>query len=259
MQDTPGDDNTPGEGTPNPTPPPTPAPVPPPTPAPVPPPEPTAAPVPPPPPPAAAPVHAGGSKGIFDRARDIIMRPSAEWRVIDSEPATVGGVFIPYALVLAAIGPLAALIGGQVFGYSYGFFSWKPPLGGALAYAVLTYVLSLASVYVLALIVDALAPNFGGTKNQVNAVKVAVYSWTAAWVAGIFGLIPALAILSIIGLYSLYLLYLGLPVLMKAPQEKAAGYAAVVILIAIVLWFIVGWLAWRLIVGMMMPGIPGIG
>ena len=38
----------------------------------------------------------------------------------------------------------------------------------------------------------------------------------------------------------LYLLYLGLPVLMKAPAEKALGYTAVVIIAAIVLFLIVG-------------------
>src|SRR5690606_41930837 len=63
--------------------------------------------------------------------------------------------------------------------------------------------ISLVSIYVLSLIIDALAPNFGGTKDPVKAFKVAAYSWTAAWIAGIFGVIPQLAILSIVGLYSL--------------------------------------------------------
>ncbi len=215
----------------------------------------TPAAAPPPPHPEAA-VHTGPAKGLVDRAKDIILRPVQEWPIIEREPGTVGSVFVPYALILAAVGPIAGLIGGQLFGYSLGFFTFKPPIGGAIAYAVVSYVLSLASVYVLALIVDAMAPNFGGTKNQVSAVKLAVYSWTAAWLAGIFALFPPLAILSIVGLYSLYLLYSGLPVMMKCPREKSGGYAAVVIGLAIILWMVVGWLAWRLIVGMMMPTIP---
>lgn len=238
MQDTP---ETPGAGGPEPTP---------------------ASPSPPPPPPAASTytgTAVGPRKGLFDRARDILMKPAAEWQVIDAEPATVGSIFVPYALILAAIGPIAGLIGGQVFGFSAGLFSWTPPLGGAIAYAAITYVLSLAGVFVLALIIDALAPNFGGTKNQVNAVKVAVYSWTAAWVAGIFGLIPALAFLALVGLYSLYLLHLGLGVLMRVPADKQSGYTVVVVVAAIVVWMLVGWLAWRLLFSMLMPGIPGIG
>lgn len=56
---------------------------------------------------------------------------------------------------------------------------------------------------------------------------------------------PALGILGILGLYSVYLLYLGLPILMKAPSEKAGAYTAVVIVAAIVLFVVVGMVAAR--------------
>lgn len=221
-------------------------------------------PAPPPAPPAAAPAAPGAATGrtksVVARARDIIVRPAAEWRVIDAEPATVGSVFVPYVLVLAAIGPIAALLGGQLFGYSFGPLAWRPPLGGAIVTAVVTYLVSIASVYVLALIIDALAPTFGGTKNQANALKVAAYSWTAAWLAGIFGLVPALAFLGVVGLYSFYLLYLGLPVVMKAPADRASGYTVVVILAAIVLWVIVAYVVARIMFSMVYGGLtPGFG
>lgn len=89
---------------------------------------------------------------------------------------------------------------------------------------------------VLSLIIDALAPTFNGTKDKVQSMKVAVYSMTAAWVASIFNLFPALAWLGgLLGLYGFYLLYLGLPTLMKTPQDKALGYTVVVVISAIVL------------------------
>jgi hypothetical protein len=121
-------------------------------------------------------------------------------------------------------------------------------------------VLALVSVYVLALIVNALAPAFSGQKSTAQSLKVTAYSATAAWLAGIFSLIPMLAILSILGLYSLYLLYVGLPVLMKSPPDKALGYTAVVIVCALVLFFIFGYLSSALIMPQMdvttMPGMP---
>lgn len=198
----------------------------------------------------AAPPTAKGSKGLVDRAKDILMKPKEEWAVIDGEPATIGGLYTGYIMILAAIGPLAGLIGAQLFGYSALGFTYRPPLGSSIAMAVLSYVLSLVSVYVLALIIDALAPTFNGTKNQVQAFKAAAYSMTAAWIAGIFGIIPALAILGILGLYSLYLLYLGLPRLMRVSEDKAVGYTVVVIVAAIVLWFIVGMIVAQLTVSM---------
>ena len=44
-----------------------------------------------------------GSKGLVDRARDILMKPKDEWAVIDREPATIGGLYTGYVMILAAI------------------------------------------------------------------------------------------------------------------------------------------------------------
>jgi hypothetical protein len=176
---------------------------------------------------------------LIERAKNMIVAPKAEWPRVEAERTTISGIYTGYVMILAAIGPICTLIGQQVFGISLFIAHYKPPIAYSITSAVLTYVLSLVSIYVIALIIDALAPSFGGTKNPLNAFKAAAYSWTAAWLCGIFGIIPMLAILAILGLYSLYVLYLGLPVLMKAPQDKAVGYTAVVVVCAIVLYFVV--------------------
>jgi hypothetical protein len=131
-----------------------------------------------------------------------------------------------------------------VFGISVPFAgTYRVPLGSAITSALVAYVLSLAGTYVLGLIIDAIAPTFNGQRSQIQALKVAVYSSTASWVAGIFHLIPGLRLLTILGLYSLYLLYLGLPILMKAPRDKAVAYTAVIIVVAAVLFMVTGFLA----------------
>jgi len=109
-----------------------------------------------------------------------------------------------------------------------------------IASAIVSYLLAFVMVYVVGLIIDALAPTFNGQKNQPNALKLAVYSMTPAWLAGIFSLVPGLRTLGILGLYGLYLLWVGLPLLMKAPEEKSIGYAAAVVLCAIVISILIG-------------------
>ncbi len=178
--------------------------------------------------------------GLVDRVKRILMEPMAEWARIDAEPASVAEIFKGWVLVLAAIPAVASAVGGLLFGYSALGITYRPSLVEAAGSAVTQYVLTLVGVFVLALIIDWLAPQFGGTRSRVQAMKVAAYSATAAWVAGIFGLVPSLAMLSILGLYSLYLLYLGLPRLMKTPEEKALPYTAVTIVAAIVLVFLIG-------------------
>jgi hypothetical protein len=196
---------------------------------------------------------------LMDRAKNIVLQPKQEWPVIDAEQTSVGALYTGYIIPLAAIGPIARLIGFSVIGFHYPFVggTYRTPFAWGVKSAVIGYVLALIGTFVLALIIDALAPTFGGQKNQIQALKVAAYSSTAAWLAGIFVIIPALAILGLLGLYSLYLLYLGLPVLMKAPQDKAMGYTVVVIIVAIVLYLIIGVIvaqfAWRPAMGM--PGL----
>lgn len=182
--------------------------------------------------------------GLVDRAKAILLTPSKEWQVIDGESTSVAALFTGYVIPLAAIPALARFIGWSLIGFPLPLVgSIKIPMGTGLSSALVGYVITVAGVYVLGLIIDALAPNFGGTKNQIQALKVAAYSGTASWIAGIFLLIPSLSMLSILGIYSLYLLYVGLPILMKAPADKAMGYTVVVIVVAFIIAMISGYVA----------------
>ncbi|MFJ6024108.1 Yip1 family protein [Brevundimonas sp. NPDC092305] len=193
---------------------------------------------------------------LVARVQGILFRPTAEWAVIEREPATVKGLFTGYAAILAAIGPLASLIGQTVF--ATGLFRAMSPVG-AVAGALAAYVMSLIGVFVLGFLIDALAPSFGGVSNRLNAMKVAVYSSTASWLAGVFNIIPLLAILGIVGLYSLYLLYRGLPGLMKTPEDKSLAYTIVVILAAIVIWMVIGVVTASIIGSFAMAGAVAAG
>ena len=183
-------------------------------------------------------------RSIVERAIAILRQPKAEWAVIDAEPATVGSIYTSYVLILAAIPAVCSAIGMSVFGITIPTVgSMRFGVGVAVRLAVVQYLAALVGVYVLALIIDALAPAFGGQKDQIRALKVSAYSATASWVVGVLGLIPALGILQLLGLYSLYLLYTGLPILMKGPADRAPGYTAVVILSAIVVFVVLGLVA----------------
>src|SRR4029077_17776534 len=123
-----------------------------------------------------------------------------------------------YVLPLAAIGAVAGLIGGSLAGYTLPFAGrYRVPLTTGLATACFTIVMAVVGVFLISLIINALAPTFGAEKNSAQALKVAISSYTPAWIAGVLHVLPMLStvVLLLAGLYSLYLLYLGLPPLMK--------------------------------------------
>ena len=172
---------------------------------------------------------------LVARVKGMLLQPKSEWLKIDGEFATTKSLFTRYAMILAAIGPVCSLLGGQLMP----IMGMKLSIVGAIVVALVSYGMSLLGVFLLGLIINALAPNFGGTANKVQAMKLAVYSWTAAWLAGVFGLIPMLGILAILGLYSFYLLFVGLPILMKVPEDKKVGYFIVTVIAGVVMYFII--------------------
>ncbi|HET7832526.1 MAG TPA: Yip1 family protein [Gallionella sp.] len=173
---------------------------------------------------------------LVERAKNIVLQPKSEWLVIEGETATVADLYREYIMPLAAIGPVASIIGMSMVGINMPMMAAvRVPLSNAITSAIISYVLSLIGVFVIGLIIDALAPNFGGRQNRLQSFKVATYASTASWLGGIFLILPVLGIFSFFAmLYGIYLLYLGLPVLMKAPQEKAGAYTAIVVVVAFV-------------------------
>jgi Yip1 domain len=186
---------------------------------------------------------------LVSRVQNILLKPKSEWAVIDAEPATVNGILTSYVMILAAIGPICSIIGSSVIGV-YGI---KFPFSFSVASAVFAYILAIAGVYIAALVIDALAPSFGATKDSVRAMKVAAYAATPVFIAGVFQIFPLLAWVVWIGsLYGWYLLYLGLGTVMKSPQDKTVVYTIVVVVVEVIIAVV-----FAMIVGMVVLSIFG--
>ena len=178
---------------------------------------------------------------IVQRIKGICLKPKEEWQLIAGESSSTADLLKNYVAPLAAIGAVAGFIGMSFIGVSAFGISVRMPLVTGLVGAVIGFVAGLVEVYVLGLIIDALAPKFGGEKNSLQALKIAVYSFTPALVAGVLRIIPALGVLTLLAsLYGVYLLYLGLPQLMKCPPEKTVSYTLVVVACAIGIFLVIG-------------------
>jgi len=189
---------------------------------------------------------------IIQRARALLVTPRTEWPVIAAEPATVQGLYRDYFMILAAIPPICQFVKVCILGYAWhGFRVYRLGMGAGLTAAMVEYVTSLAALYVLALIVEALAPNFGGESNRIQALKVSGYAYTASWIAGVGMILPGLSgLIALAGaIYSVYLFYLGLPSTMKVLPERATGFTAIVVISG----FVLGW-----IIAVVTGGITGV-
>lgn len=192
---------------------------------------------------------------LLQRVLDILMRPRETWLQINAEDGNPGRIYQGYLVFLAAIPAVAGFIGYSLVGVGAFGISVRVPVVQGLVSMVVGYVLSLAMVYVLALIANMLAPRFQAQQDMGSAFKLVAYASTAGMLGGVFSILPSLAMLGLLAaLYSVYLIYSGIPVLMKAPQEKAVGYTAALVVCGILAGIVVG-----LATSLVTPGARGLG
>lgn len=175
---------------------------------------------------------------LVSRAKNICLSPATEWNVIANENTPPGTLIPSYVLPLAGLSALAGFISSSIIG---GLIVGRTPILWGIVSLVLTLVFTIIGLFIVSFIINALAPTFGAQKNDQQAFKVAVYSATPAWLAGVAVIVPILGwLIAFLGaLYGIYLCYLGLPRLMKCSEDKAIGYTALIVVCVFVLWLII--------------------
>jgi hypothetical protein len=177
------------------------------------------------------------------RIKGLIIDPDAEWVMIEAEDKSVAELYRGYIVWLALIPPFASFLGGHLFGYGRGPTDVEHlSLGGGLARALFQYLLSLPLLYLVAFVISSLAPHFDGKADDRRALALVAYSYTPAWLASIFGLVPGLRWLDILGFYGVYVFYHGLPRMMKCPKDHADVLTFVILILTVATGALHGWI-----------------
>ena len=176
---------------------------------------------------------------LFERVKNIIVSPVKEWDVISTETPDTPKVITGYVLPLAGLAAIAAFIGFGFIGFNVLGFRMSG-INWGIYRAVSIFIGAIASVFICAFVIDALAPSFGSEKNMGRSVQLVAYSFTPSWIGGLLAILPAIYIIgTLFGLYGLYLLYLGIPKMKKTPADKHIGYFVVSLLLIIVVSYVI--------------------
>jgi hypothetical protein len=199
------------------------------------------------------PIGSVNPSNIFTRAMNIMFKPKSEWQAIEAETPNTSSILFGYVIPLALIPAIFTIIGYGVIGYKVGFGPWSYSVKSwsmGISAGLTSFIASVAGVYIVALIVDALATSFKGQKNFGRAMQLVAYSFTPVWIIGVLNIFPPLAVLGILGLYGLYLMYVGFEHTMKPAKESLVGYYLATLGITIVTYIILG-----LILGLILSAI----
>jgi hypothetical protein len=171
---------------------------------------------------------------LINRIKSILLTPKTEWTVIEPEETDPKTLTVSYLIPLALISAIATFIGFGLIGQTY-FGVHVGSVGFGLRHAIVSLVSTVGGAFLMAWIIDILAPNFGSEKNFKQSFKLVVYSYTPMLVAGILFIIPSLTVLVYLaGLYGLYIMYLGLQPLKKTPDDKKVTYFVVSLVVVLI-------------------------
>ena len=198
---------------------------------------------------------ASGATNLIERAKNLILTPAAEWDRIAAETPNTVALITGYIAPLSAIAAIAGAIGLMIVTGFLGFGG--AGIFGALVGIVVQVVCAIIGVFLMSLLINVLAPTFGSTPDQNRAFQLAAYYPTPVWVAGIAGIIPFLGGLIVLvgALYSIYELYVGLPKMMKTPEDKRVAYVASIIVICLLIGAVIYWI----VIGTLLHGMMGLG
>lgn len=168
--------------------------------------------------------------GLFSRLKGMLFAPAAEWALIATEVRPTAHLYTNYIVPLALLDALVAFI-HVTSGPLHVSFS-----GGVIT-ALLVFGFGLLGIFLVAVIIAAVAPFFGAVSDRRLAAAIAAYASTPIWLATVFVPFPTLwAPLQVLAVaWHTWLLYLGLRLLIKAAHDRVLGYATTVVLCTILL------------------------
>ncbi len=180
---------------------------------------------------------------IAKRIQGLILAPQEEWETIEAEDKSILDLYREYVIILALIPPFANFFGGYFFGFPRAAaHAGQLTLTGGLLRAAVQYFLSLPLLYMVAFVISSIAPHFDGKSDDKRALTLAAYSYTPAWLASAFGLVPGLRWLDILGFYGLYVFYLGLPRMMKCPKDHGDIMSLIILVLSVATGALHAWI-----------------
>ncbi|QGM98889.1 Yip1 family protein [Methylocystis parvus] len=175
---------------------------------------------------------------LVSRVKGLILTPQKEWERIEAEDTTIAELYRSYIAVLAAIPPFASFLGAWLFG-SRGL---HPTFLAGLFRAIVEYLLSFPALFAVAFVISMAAPHFDGKTDDRRALTLAAYSYTPAWLAAIFGLVPGLRFLDVLGFYGIYVFSLGLTRMMRIPKDNLDVFTLVALFVTIAMGALHAWI-----------------
>jgi len=174
----------------------------------------------------------------------LMFQPRQTWtRLSDHMPTSLPGALI-YPVILALLPAVAWYFGTTQKGWAIGgsdLVRLTPE--SALTIVILFYLTMVAAVVGIGVMVHWMSQTYGAQSTLAKGIALAGFTATPLFIAGAVGFHPQFLLDLLIGLaavcYAVYLLYLGIPIVMKIPEERGFLFASAVVAVCLVFLIVI--------------------
>jgi len=183
----------------------------------------------------------------------LLLRPSEQWRVVAQLPEKSRNVLVLYPCIFALLPAIAWYYGTSQVGWTTGLQGnvVRLTVESAFQISVLFYLVMVGSVAIIGFFIHWMSKTYGAESTVSKGIVIAGLTATPLFITGLVGFYPTLWLDLLIGVvaisWSVYLMYLGIPIMMKIPEERGFLFSSAVLAIAMVVLvsiMVVSILAW---------------
>ena len=183
----------------------------------------------------------------------LLLRPSKQWRVVAQLPEKSRNVLVLYPCIFALLPAIAWYYGTSQVGWTTGLQGnvVRLTVESAFQISVLFYLVMVGSVAIIGFFIHWMSKTYGAESTVSKGIVIAGLTATPLFITGLVGFYPTLWLDLLIGVvaisWSVYLMYLGIPIMMKIPEERGFLFSSAVLAIAMVVLvsiMVVSILAW---------------
>jgi hypothetical protein len=171
----------------------------------------------------------------------LMTRPANQWRTIAGLPENSFRTLVLYPCIMAILPAVAWYYGTSRVGWSVGDQddTIKLTIDSARQLSILFYFAMVACVVVIGYFIHWMSDTYGADSSVTKGIVIAGMASTPMFLSGVVGFYPLLWLDLLIGVaavsWSVYLLYLGIPIIMKIPEERGFLFSSAVLGVALVI------------------------
>lgn len=181
---------------------------------------------------------------MIGKAIGIMFQPGKTWQQIAEMSDSQLKPYVLYPAILAIIPAVAWYYGTSQIGWT---ITGKEPVKftseSAMGIAILFYLAQIAAIWAVGFFVHWMADTYGAESSASKGLAIAGLCSTPILLYGLLGFYPLFWLDFIVGLaavsHSVYLLYLGIPIVMRIPEERGFLFASAVVAVGLVMAVII--------------------